>query len=553
LAFALQAVGSAKVTPALMKLIKEGKLDKGEADALVLLTQIGSGGELALVLEKALASNVNRDRLLEALEKAARERNVKPVGKLDGIADLIDSNANAARLAGLWKLESAREKLNAATAKHNFAAVEAVALLGGPASVKTLSEAIEKKDQLEFRRRALVALVGVDLKSAGQLTPTILNASKDGVGVGEIFEAFLQRKGGAEELTQVLAKQKLPADVAKIGVRSVRTSGRPSPALEEVLRKAGDLGAKREITPDEVKALVADLDKGDAKRGEAIYRRADMLCLKCHAIGGAGGQVGPDMSSIGAAAQADYLVESLLLPSKAIKENYHTTILTTTAARTISGVKIRQTETAVILRNDQDQEVSIPLSEIEEQGQGKVSLMPEGLTDTLTRGEFLDLVKFLRSLGKVEPYLVGNRKFARRWQMLMPTKEVFTLLNRRGLTALVSEENLIREPLYSTVSGKVLVSELPKIRVVKSDTSVIRTQLEVKSAAKVTLVFGSIKGVSAFLDGEPIVLKEKTTLDLKAGVRTLTLVLRRESVAEEVSVEIEDSAASAGVRFLGGK
>ena len=54
--------------------------------------------------------------------------------------------------------------------------------------------------------------------------------------------------------------------------------------------------------------------RGDAARGEQVYRRKEATCLACHAIAGAGGQVGPDMTSIGASAQVDYLVESMLIP-----------------------------------------------------------------------------------------------------------------------------------------------------------------------------------------------------------------------------------------------
>ena len=68
-------------------------------------------------------------------------------------------------------------------------------------------------------------------------------------------------------------------------------------------------------------------------RGELIFRRKDLNCLTCHAIAGAGGAVGPDLTSIGASAQVDYLVESLLQPNKAIKEGYHSLVVTTKKAR----------------------------------------------------------------------------------------------------------------------------------------------------------------------------------------------------------------------------
>ena len=60
------------------------------------------------------------------------------------------------------------------------------------------------------------------------------------------------------------------------------------------------------------------LKRGDPTRGEAVFRRKDLACFKCHAIAGAGGQVGPDLASVGASAPVDYLIDSLLQPNKAI-------------------------------------------------------------------------------------------------------------------------------------------------------------------------------------------------------------------------------------------
>ena len=81
--------------------------------------------------------------------------------------------------------------------------------------------------------------------------------------------------------------------------------------------------------------------------------------------------------------------------------------------------------------------MTIPLKDIEEQTPSKVSLMPDGLTDMLTRAEMVDLVSFLSSLGKKARWSVGKDKVARRWQaaqadaalesILAKTKNVLSL------------------------------------------------------------------------------------------------------------------------------
>ena len=67
--------------------------------------------------------------------------------------------------------------------------------------------------------------------------------------------------------------------------------------------------------------------------------------------------------------------DSLLVPSKQIKENYHSLAVETKEGKIITGVKVRQTDADLVLRNAEDQEVAIPLAEIEEQA-NTGSIMP---------------------------------------------------------------------------------------------------------------------------------------------------------------------------------
>src|SRR5207253_3392130 len=156
-------------------------------------------------------------------------------------------------------------------------------------------------------------------------------------------------------------------------------------ALVEALTKAGGVAdSARALTPTEMKARITDIaGKGDPARGEAIFRRADLACFKCHAIAGAGGLVGPDLAGIGASAPVDYLIESILLPAKAIKENYHALLIATRDGRLITGVKVQETNSDLVLRDAEDRQISIPLGTIEERKVGG-SIMPEGLADSLT-------------------------------------------------------------------------------------------------------------------------------------------------------------------------
>lgn len=570
LTFALEAVGNAKVVPPLVALVNGGKLNADtELGVLTLLAGVGGAGEMDLVVRKALAEKdaARQVRLLAALEESSRQRGVRPANEVKKAVELLDSadenvRATAARLLGLWGSADARAKLAAvakdARAKVGLrrAAIEGLASLGS-GSAELLGALAEKDSDPEVRRRALVALTGLDLVGSAAKAAALLESAKSTDGMNDLFEAFLGRKNGAALLAKALAEKKLTQDVAKVGVRSVRISGRPDGGLLDALTKAGGLTfGPKALTARELKDLVAEVGtKGDPARGEKVFRRADQLCLRCHALGGAGGQVGPDLSSVGAAAQVDYLIESLLLPSKAIKENYNAVLVTTTKGRQYTGIKIRQTQSAVVLRNDQDQEVTIPLRDVEEQAASKVSLMPDGLTDTLTRAELVDLVSFLATLGKGERWSVGKDKVARRWQVAQPGPALEAVLGRKNILALAGDPpGVAWEPAYSAVSGTLPLDGLARFDLgeKRGTYSALRTQLASTGSAKVKLKVNGTRGLTAWLNGEPLTLGEGT-LYLKAGTHTLTLAVRHDERTEGVRLEVEDTAGSAGVRFVVGK
>jgi quinoprotein glucose dehydrogenase len=67
---------------------------------------------------------------------------------------------------------------------------------------------------------------------------------------------------------------------------------------------------------------------GDADAGrEIFYHKAEVNCQRCHRLHGDGGEVGPDLTGIGGRQKREYLLESILDPSKEIAKGFETAVL----------------------------------------------------------------------------------------------------------------------------------------------------------------------------------------------------------------------------------
>jgi hypothetical protein len=173
----------------------------------------------------------------------------------------------------------------------------------------------------------------------------------------------------------------------------------------------------------------------------------------------------------------------------------------------------------------------------------------------LTRGELVDLVRFLSELGKVGPYSVSKARLVRRWQVLEATPAAKKLLENGGPAAATGDDpSLTWEPAYSTVAGVLGPDDLPQVAVGKDNLAVARCQLDATTPGAVVLRLNGAKGVRLWLDGKSVEAKETTELNMPAGVHTLTFALGFGERKEGLCVELDDVEGSpARLRVVGGK
>ena len=524
---------------------------------------------LKIVTEETDAAQ--RHALLRALVATSQQRKLRPAGDLAALDMLLADDqplavrALAIEAVGVWKVGKHASSLTAlAEAKVTplalrKAAIGGLAALGGGEAQALLKEfAAAESEPYEIREAAVLGIAAQNPAEGAKLAIDLLISSR-GANPTHLIQSLVQHPQGPGSLATALKGQTLPEDAAKLAVRAIDSSGRKLGALKSAIEAAGAItsGAKK-LSAEEMEAFVADVrGKGDRIRGEAVYRRASLSCMKCHAIGGAGGKVGPDMGSIGGSAQVDYLIESLLDPNAKVKEGFHTVVVITDSGKTFSGIKVRQTDTQLILRDAEGKETAIALDSIDEQVNG-TSLMPAGLSDKLTHQELVDLVRFLSELGKVGGLQVSRERIVRNWQVLLPSGDVDFKLRRTRLASVTEDDPVFNwQPAYSRVSGELPLHDQPKVmyrgpfQKAPSGLTFVRFSLDVGTAGKVELALNSTRGVTVWLNGvelesavETTESAVETTLDLKAGQHRVTLMISEAERTEPIQVQINDVAGS---------
>jgi putative heme-binding domain-containing protein len=139
---------------------------------------------------------------------------------------------------------------------------------------------------------------------------------------------------------------------------------------------------------------------GDAARGEQIFFDPDSPtpCAKCHTIKGQGGKVGPELTNVAGSRTPQYIVESVLDPSKEIASGFEPFLVETKAGDFITGVKKGEDAESFEILDDQGELRKIPKAEIQEIVPQKISIMPGNFREILTMEQFHDVVAFLLTL-----------------------------------------------------------------------------------------------------------------------------------------------------------
>lgn len=208
-----------------------------------------------------------------------------------------------------------------------------------------------------------------------------------------VVETLATRKDLAEELLAAMEQELvLPGDIPAYTARLLTSM------LGERFTKAyGDL---REQTADKAKLMEkysAMLDLPEAGRADPAHGRAvySKLCGVCHRMYGEGGILGPDLTGSNRA-NREYILLNIVDPNFDVPDGYKMVILKTKTNQVLAGTISEEDDLKVVLNTVSGREVVAKVS-IKERQTLPISMMPEGMLETMAPRDFFALIKYLQT------------------------------------------------------------------------------------------------------------------------------------------------------------
>lgn len=356
-----------------------------------------------------------------------------------------------------------------------------------------------------YSSRVALALTRHHRETALPLITSIAATLSDPQESRSFWQKVLTASGISKQLAQAFQSKPLTPEIAALAIQHIPDIAEHDALLTILRKQAGGSATKKH----DIAAMAASAKtNGDPHRGERIYRRPALACTACHAIGGAGGKIGPDMGSIGASAPLDYLIESVINPGAKIKEGYHSIIIKTKDGKNITGQLLRNSGGTSVIRDGSGAEITLADAMIASKTDAG-SLMPGNLIASLNQQETDDLFMFLSSLGKPGEFSTSDSKAPKVYAVLSATPETMD-------AAIKGDPKLPWSVLTASVNGSLLAEDIATTK-----KPIIATKIQLTEPTNLTITFPEkFKPTGFWINGKAV---ENNSMNLPAGIHTLVI------------------------------
>ena len=248
-------------------------------------------------------------------------------------------------------------------------------------------------DEPELRIDAIRAIASFDHRPLGELLMSKY-ASFSTQEKTETVQTLSTRSSYGKLVVNALKTGEIPkGDIPAYVARQLRRV--VGNGFVEIWGPIDQLSGNKAATFKKYKRILTDkaLSKADVRKGLDIFKRT---CGACHKLYGEGGTIGPEITGANRS-NIDYLLDNIVDPSGEIQDDYKMVVITSQDGRTYSGNIAAENERQLTLRVIGQEPLTINKSDIQSREETTSSIMPEGLLETMTEQEILDLMAYLQT------------------------------------------------------------------------------------------------------------------------------------------------------------
>ena len=355
-----------------------------------------------------------------------------PVFQLDLLSGMMHGleGRRSVKMPANWRAAFARLETSA-DEKVRQAAIELALVFGDPRALESLRKmAVDRSVKPMERNRALHSLVA---KKASDIASLLLDLVSDPVvrreairGLAEFdstttprvlidnymsfdsdarqdaLQTLSSRVTWGASLIEAVESNRIPRkDVSAFTARQLHSLG-DRQLSDRIVKAWGEMRTtsddKAQLITKFRKLLTPEtLRKANLSMGRTLFEKN---CSNCHRMFGLGGTIGPEITGA-QRTNIEYMLENLVDPSASVAKDFQMELVLTDAGRVITGLVVDESEIALTIQTANERLV-LPKLEIENRTLSKVSMMPDGLLQTLTNDQVRDLIGYLASPKQVD-------------------------------------------------------------------------------------------------------------------------------------------------------
>ena len=263
-------------------------------------------------------------------------------------------------------------------------------LLIGLAAVCSAADA-----DLDPKRLAEIQALGKkdDAASRAALLALIVDPKADYNERDLALRTIVLTHEGGMALLKLLDDEKFPDELKAPGSYAFAAS--PDAEVKALADKKLPVPKTKDKEPVPPIAKLAEM-KGDSAAGALVFRDPKgPNCVNCHMLGKDGKFVGPPLDTIGDKLSKAQFYEAILTPSAAIEMSYEAWTVKTKKGEIKTGILVENSDDRVALRDTNGDFLEFAPADVAMKKKQTLSLMPEGLTTTMTLKDLVNLVEFL--------------------------------------------------------------------------------------------------------------------------------------------------------------